>query len=296
MVKAMIQNKTGIPPAEQTLMYPGRGEGPEELKDGHYMSEYLIAEDETELWLEPWKKTNWVAVETSYSDSFIENLEVMVKAMIQNKTGIPPAEQTLMYPGHDKGPEELKDGHYLSEYFNPEKTMLMVWLKERGKRTETNWVAVETSYSDSFIENLEVVPSETIKSVKDKIQEVAGFNAEDQVLLFAGEKLKDDSTLSSNNIRRGSKLKLAPKQGNTFISVDTNSMGQYVDLRIDPFFNVQMVKAMIQNKTGIPPAEQTLMYPGRGEGPEELKDGHYMSEYLIAEDETELWLEPWKSE
>ncbi len=47
---------------------------------------------------------------------------------------------------------------------------------------------------------LEVEPSETIKSVKLKIQDKLGIPAENQWLLFEGEELKDEKTLSDYNI------------------------------------------------------------------------------------------------
>lgn len=55
---------------------------------------------------------------------------------------------------------------------------------------------------------LDVKPSDTIESVKDKVQEKEGIRTRRKHLLFNGVKLDDDSTLSDHNIQMNSTLRL----------------------------------------------------------------------------------------
>lgn len=114
-----------------------------------------------------------------------------VKRQLYAKEGIAPEEQCLVF-----GNQQLEDNATISDYAIDAGSSVYLLVRPAGSVQ----ISVELLTTEATPINLEVECSETVAHVKTRIEELRGIASEQQCLLFEGEQLEDDRSLSEYNI------------------------------------------------------------------------------------------------
>ncbi|XVE65800.1 hypothetical protein DITRI_Ditri08aG0028400 [Diplodiscus trichospermus] len=197
------------------------------------------------------------------------------KALLSEKGIISENIQDLYFSG-----QLLKDGERLVDRGIKRNSSLYLFLRNFD---EVKLLVKIPSEQRTIL--VEARADDTVQSIKSLIQVIDGIESDQFSLVYEGKLLEEDRTLSSLNIKNGSKLCLVFCQKNV-LSINLKALtGEIVKLKVKVTFTVADVKAIAESMLGA--SVGSLFYLG-----EQLEDSKILACYDIKEESMLEMLHP----
>ena len=128
---------------------------------------------------------------------------------------------------------------------------------------------------------LKIIGSDTILSIKRKIEEKTRISCDKQMLVFEHQQLNDNQTLDSYGIQSESIIYVRFRFNGTRVFVET-SRGKILTLDVEPNDTVEKLKVKIEQKEGVQFNQQILTWFGYNY----LHDKKLLSDYYVEKEST----------